>query len=165
MNLKAIANPSLKRSEEPRIIDATTSARRERFVVACLLDRPEEKPGPNVCTAIAYSPFWWDSPEAGQLASAIAKCWRAQRPVTEPVMAEYLSKQWWTWLGHPSFSHGNALSLEIAEVEAADLVRRYFGKRVAVLLGDAAHRVRVHPENARMIVSVLKTALGEFCDR
>lgn len=150
------------KSTDPRIIDATTSARRERFVVACLLDRPEEKPGPNVCTAIAYSPYWWDNPESAHLAEAIGKCWRAQRPVTEPIMAEYLTREWQQWLGHPSFSHGNALSLEIAEIEAMDLVRRYHGKRLAAALGKAWNDVKAHPERSREIGRQLKVTLEEF---
>lgn len=160
--LKSIANPALKRSDEPRLIDTTTSARRERFIVACILDRPEEHPGPNVCTAIAYAPFWWDSPEAAHLADAIGKCWRAMRPVTEPSVAEYLGKQWQQWLGHPSFSHGNALSLEIAELEAMDLVRRYEGKRITNVILEAGHKCRVHPERARTIARDLVVKLGEY---
>lgn len=146
---------------DPRIIDATTSARRERCVIASILDSPGSKPwGPNICTALAYAPNFWDDGVAGKVAAAIGQCVHCGRPVTLPSVSEYLSRVDRVWLTNPSFNE--ALPLDLAEIEAMDLVRRYHGKRLAAALGKAWSDVKAHPERSREIGRQLKVTLEEF---
>lgn len=144
---------------ETRVIDSNTAIMRERLVVASLLDAPDAKPGPSIATALAHAPMWWDDPPSGRLAEAIRKC--GGRAHTVPLVAEYLSKEDQKWLAHPMFNT-SAVSMELAEYEAVDLVIRYRGKRLARAIGDAYSDIKNHPEKAQQLARALINTLREF---
>lgn len=145
-----------------RIIDSNTAAIREKLVIASLLDSPDAKPGPNISTALAHAPTWWEDPVSGRLAEAIRVCGVLGRPHTSPLVAEHLIKADRQWLFHPSFNPANALPIEIAEVEALDLLVSYRGKRLAAAVNDAYDKITTHPEKARELARALINTLKEF---
>lgn len=143
-----------------RIIDSNTAVMRERLVVASLLDAPDAKPGPNIATALAHAPMWWEDAAAGNIAEAIRKC--GGRPHTIPLVAEYLQIVDHRWLFHSAFNNSNALSMELAEHEAFDLLARYRGKRLAAAVSDAYDKITNHPEKAQQLARALINTLKEF---
>jgi len=143
-----------------RTITPTTTAHRERCVVGSLLQYPGAPWGPNTSTAIAYASAFWDDPTAGRLAQALGKCVKAGRPTTGPTVAEYLSAEDQKWLAHPSYN--DTLPLDLVEVEARDLVKRYAGKRLVSMLRVAYEQAVLSPEKATAIALELRVKLEDF---
>ncbi len=143
-----------------RTITPTTTAHRERCVVGSLLQYPGAPWGPNTSTAIAYAGAFWDDHTAGRLAQALGKCVKAGRPTTGPTVAEYLGAEDQKWLAHPSYN--DTLPLDLVEVEARDLVKRYMGKRLVQLLQKAHQEAQDAPEKATTIALELRVKLEDF---
>lgn len=131
-------------------------SRREEWIVASLLNERGDW-GPNLCTAIAYAPRWWENPVAGRIAEAIAKC--ADNPTKGNVSLK-LGPEDAMWLLHPTFMNG--LPLDLAEYEALELVKLYHSKRLMDIVGKAYTEAREHPEWATLIARKLRVDLTEF---
>lgn len=150
--------------EPQRVIDADSSRRRERTLIASLLDLDNSvgdgKIGPNISSALAHCPEYWDDPEARIVGVAIRACLKSGRPITLCSVSEYLPKQYRLIINGKQFADG--ISMELAEYEAFDLLLRYRGKRLSQLLGKAWQQSREHPERAESIKRATIKQLEEF---
>jgi len=136
-----------------------TIAKKECVVVASVL-MDDGKPGPNICTALAYAPTYWESPEAGKLAEAIVKVvGRGFRPSATMVKA-MLEECYKPWIDHPTFKDG--LPLSCAESVAAELLPVYRRRRIAAAIADAYQAVIEHPESTVKVARALVVTLGDL---
>lgn len=143
-----------------RIIDTDSSRRRECTLIATLLDLGGGKIGPNVSSALAHCPQFWDDPLARIVGVAIKACVRVGRPITLCSVSEFLPRDSRHLLGAREFEDG--LPMSLAEIEAYDLLLRYRGKRLAAVLGMAWQQAREHPERADVIRRSTIKELEEF---
>lgn len=136
-------------TEQPRLIDIATSRQREVTIVAAILaDCGQSKLGPNISSALAYCPEYWEDAVARKLACAIKCCIKAGRPISDPSLAEYLAIPDREWLFNPSFNGQRSTTLAIAEHEAFDLLIRYRGKYMTRVVGRAYDQMMKKPELA-----------------
>ena len=135
-----------------------TISRTECVVVASVLTNGG-KPGPCVCTALA---FWelFESPEASKLAEAIFKVQTRGQVASLPMVKAHLKPEWRKWIDHPVFREG--LPLGLAEVEAKWILPHYHNKRLIALVGDIYSRMMNKPESARGLALDLKLKLEEI---
>lgn len=92
-----------------------------------MLAHPNDHWGAWLCTAVAYAPMFWESPEAIKVVEAIKRCVWLRRPINTYNVGVLMEREYRPWLRHPEFT--NALSMDIVELEAEDLVRHYHNKR------------------------------------
>lgn len=95
----------------------------EAIVVTTVLDNPVAKLPPNICTALAYAPDFWDSVEAREIARGINYAMRKGRPTHRAVVKTFMAEEYRKWLEHPMFVE-SWLPLGLAEVEARFIVGR-----------------------------------------
>ena len=129
----------------------------ECVLVASVFENPTIKPGPNMSTALAYAPDYWDSVEAGIVAGGIREATKRGRPTHRKVVEFILNPLYRGWLNHPMFKEG--LPLSCIEPEAMKLVRRYHCKRIVATIQKAAEALIDHPEKARQVGMDLKLKL------
>ena len=60
-------------------------AQSECVIVSSILTN-DTKPGPCLCTAIAYAPDYWSSPEAGKLAQATGRVFKRGFRASPPMV-------------------------------------------------------------------------------
>ena len=147
----------MTKTEPQRTITPSSTCLRERNLVASILSDPGGNIGPNIATALAYCPKHWESPESRAIGYAIKLCLKEGRKPTDVSVSEWLRKEDRDWLFNPCYRHG--LPLEIAEVEAKELVIRYHGKAVCELLGDAWQSCRNKPHDSKALVTKLLVEL------
>jgi len=135
----------------------------EQILVASVLTNGA-KPGPCLCTAIAYAPDYWESPEAGKLAQAIGRVFKRGFRASPPMVKAMCEPEYRAWLSHPTFGSHNALPLSCAEEEARVLIRHYQNQRILDTISDAYEQVIDHPEKALEVARGLHVALGEWCE-
>ena len=136
-----------------------TNIEREQILVASILDDPKAKWGPNVSTALAYAPDYWESVEAAKLAEGIVFCFvKNQNPWPSMVR----SKVGWDYVQcfqHPIFGPSNALPMSCAETVAGELLPGYRDKQIRKTIGDAWEKLQRTPERAREVAATLKHQL------
>lgn len=124
--------------------------------------QPAPKPGPNLCTAIAFAPTYWESPEASKVADGIGKCMRKGWRVTPKNVGRLLEKDYAPWLSHKSFSDRNALPFSVVEHEAYNLVRHYNDKRLIGVVATYYQKMIDKPEAARQLATDLGLNLSNW---
>ena len=130
-------------------LTATEARKWECILVSSCLDNPTARFGPNICTALAYAPEFWDSVEAGKLAEAINKIIRQGRPTHPMVVRGKLETQYVEWVNHNVFK--DALPLSCMEPEALRLVERYHNKRIVATIARAYEKLIDKPELAKEV--------------
>jgi len=136
-----------------------TISKKECVIVASVL-LDDGKPGPNVCTALAYAPTYWESPEAAKLAEAMLRCTRHGWRVTAENVRIMADKEYRPWIDHPTFKDG--LPLSCAESVAAELLPVYRRRRIAAAIADAYQAVIEHPESTVNVAKGLVVTLGDL---
>ena len=121
----------------------------ECVLVSTVLENPTAKLGPNICTALAYAPEYWDSVEAGVVATAINRAIRERRPTHPVVIKGMLVPEYVEWVDHPMFK--DALPLSCMEPEALWLVERYHRKRIVNTIATAYQQLIDKPELAKEV--------------
>jgi len=136
-----------------------TIAKKECVIVASVL-LDDGKPEMNVCTALAYAPTYWESPEAAKLAEAMLRCTRHGWKIGPETVRNMLNKEYRPWLDHPTFKDG--LPLSCAESVAAELLPVYRRRRIAAAIADAYQAVVEHPEATVKVAKGLVVTLGDL---
>ena len=139
-------------------LTATESRKLECVLVGSVLENPTAKLGPNICTALAYAPEYWDSVEAAKVAEGINKCIRDRRP-THPSLVKWgtLDREYRDWVDHPMFK--DTLPLSCMEPDAIRLVERYHCKRIVAAIAKAYEKLIDKPELAKEVGLDLKLKL------
>lgn len=132
----------------------------ECTLVASVFESPLAKLGPNMCTALAYAPDYWDSVEAGIVAGGVREAMKRRRPTHPKVVEQMLNPLYRAWVNHPMFSQG--LPLSCMEVDALRLVANYHDKRIVATIQKAAEVLIDHPEKAREVARELRAKLEEI---
>ena len=138
-------------------LTATEARKWECVLVSSCLDNPTAKLGPNICTALAYAPEFWDSVEARILASGINKAIREGRPTHPTIVRRNVLSAYRDWVDHPMFKDG--LPLSCMEPEALLLVERYHNKRIVATIAQAYEKLIDKPELAKEVGFDLKLKL------
>lgn len=139
-----------------------TTTKLEQVLCASVMDDHTAKLSPVICTALAYAPEMWESPEAAKVAEGINRAIRKGRPTHRTVVAQMMSPGWNVWLDHPMFNDG--LPLSCVEQQANDLLNHYHNKRIVAMLGKAYQQGLENPEKALTIALGLKMELeGVLC--
>ena len=125
----------------------------ECVLVSSVLDEPTARFGPNICTALAFGPEYWESPEAQQVVIGINKCVRVGKPPHRVPVGLFMELQYRPWLKHRIFNDG--LPLSCMEWEALTLIEHYHKKRIVDMLGKAYLSAFEKPEHARQVASDL----------
>jgi hypothetical protein len=136
-----------------------TNIEREQILVASILDDPKAKWGPNVSTALAYAPDYWESVEARDIAQRIVMC---HVKGVEPSPGAVKKINGWihvTWINHPTFSSSNSLPMSCAETVAGELLPGYRDKQIRKTIGDAWEKLQRTPEKAKEVAATLKHQL------
>jgi len=136
-----------------------TITKKECVIVASVL-LDDGKPGPNVCTALAYAPTYWESPEAAKLAEAIVKVVARRFRPSAPMVRAAVDPQYCGWIDHPMFRDG--LPLSCAESVAAELLPVYRRRRIAAAIADAYQAVVEQPESTVKVAKGLVVTLGDL---
>lgn len=139
--------------------ECSRSREREVSVVATVLANPTAKLPPNICTALAYAPEYWDSVEAREVAMGIKDAMEWNRPTHKRVVWGYMRAEYRDWLNHPDFNTDLPLPMDLAEYEATSLVQRYAQKRIVNYIANAYQEVLDRPEKARVVALDLKLKL------
>ena len=130
-------------------LTATESRKLECVLVGSVLENPTAKLGPNICTTLAYAPEYWDSVEAGVVATAINRALREGRPTHPSVVKRMLSPEYQGWTDHPMFK--DTLPLSCMEPDAFRLVERYHCKRIVAAIAKAYEKLIDKPELAKEV--------------
>lgn len=93
------------------------------------------------------------------LAQEIRECLDKQKVPSRSMVAARLPNDACTWVRHPIFGPDNALSLELADHEAASLLPIYRNKRIAGVIARAHGVIVDNPESAEMVAKTLVLAL------
>lgn len=112
-----------------------TISKLECVLCSSVLDAPTAQLGPNVCTALAYAPDYWESVEGAEVAIAINLAIKKGRPTHRAVVSQFMLCESAEWLNHPTFNDG--LPLSAMEPEALRLVEHYHKKRIVDMMGKA----------------------------
>lgn len=134
-----------------------TTTKLECCLCSSVLDAPTAKLSPVICTALAYAPEMWESPEAAKVAEGINRAIRKGRPTHRAVVDLLMDRDYREWLKHPVFNDG--LPLSCIEHQVKDLLVIYQAKRIVMALGKAYERASVAPDRARDIALALKMEL------
>lgn len=140
------------------IITKSESIRKEAYIVQELLANLHRTWGPNICTALACAPLYWENDVAARIAVAINKS--IDNP-TKAHVALNLGVEY-KWLNHPDFKGGwdCETAMFIADFEASTLLPRYRSKRLSEVLGRFYSEAFEHPERhaeiAKQVVGELK---------
>lgn len=147
---------------EDNYVRDDTIKRIEYLVCASFLwePQPAPKPGPNLCTAIAFAPTYWDSPEAAKVAEAIGGCIRRGWRTTPSNVERLLTPEFQAWVEHPVFGERAALPFSCAEVEAYKLLRHYNNKRLISVVASSYQKMIDKPEHAQVLAMDLRLGLG-----
>ena len=136
-----------------------TIIQEEQALVASVMESPGERLSHNICTALAYWPFY-DSVEASKVAEGVAKCLdKGWRP-TPRIVAITLEPQYKHWTNHKIFK--DALPLSCAESLALHLIPHYANKRLIGVVAQAYEQMLTKPESARAVARQLKVNLEEW---
>jgi hypothetical protein len=135
-----------------------TTITKECVLVASIFDNPTGKFGASLCTALAHWE-WWESVECKILAQAIVTCMDKQKIPSRSFVRPQLREDYRDWPFHPMFGATNALSLELADHEAASLLPIYRNKRIVGAINKAYSDTLEHPEKARAIAASLSQTL------
>ena len=136
-----------------------TIAKKECVVVASVI-MEDGKLGPNVCSALAYAPTYWESPEASKLAEVIIRVIRRGFKPSAPMIKAITDSEYRPWIDHPMFRDG--LPLSCAESVAAELLPMYRRRRIAAAIADAYQAVIEHPESTVKVAKGLVVTLGDL---
>jgi len=143
-----------------------TNIEREQILVASILDDPKAKWGPNVSTALAYAPDYWESVEAKPIAWAIVQFHVKGKIPDRLEIQAYLNKGAGGWfpevskfIEHPTFGPSNALPMSCAETVAGELLPGYRDKQIRKTIGEAWEKLQRTPSAAREVAATLKYQL------
>lgn len=136
------------------------ATRLECVLISSVLENPTAKFGPNICTALAYAPKFWDSVEAAKVAEGINVAMRNDRPTHPIVVRSYVEPDFQQWMDHPMFKDG--LPLSCVEPEAIRLVERYHNKRIVATIANAYEKLIDKPQLAKELGMDLKLKLEDY---
>lgn len=137
--------------------------RKEAYVVQELLANLHRKWGPNICSALAHAPIYWENDVAARIAVAITKC--IENPTKANVALKLMkSGVDHKWLHHPDFAGGwdSETAMSIAEWEAGTLLPRYRSKRLSEVLGRHYTEAFEHPERHAEIAARVVGEMKEW---
>ncbi len=135
-----------------------TTIEKECVLIASIFDNPTGRFGESLCTALAHWE-WWESVEAKLLAEAIRECLDDQKVPSRSFVRAKLPRDLGDWPFNPVFGPDNALSLELADHEAASLLPIYRNKRIAGVIARAHGVIVDNPESAERVAKTLVLAL------
>lgn len=145
-------------------ITATEARKLECVLVSSVLENPTARFGPNICTALAYAPEYWDSVEARIVAASINAVIRDGRPTHPTVVTKRVIRdsgaQYQHLVDHPMFK--DALPLSSMEPEALLLVDRYHNKRIVATIARAYEKLIDKPELAKEVGRELVVKLENY---
>lgn len=140
------------------IITKEDCSRKEAYLVQELLANLHRTWGPNICTALACAPLYWENDVAARIAVAINKS--IYNPTKANVMLR-LGVMDSRWLFHPDFKGGwdSDTAMFIADFEASTLLPRYRSKKLSEVLGRFYSEAFEHPERH---AAIAKQVVGEL---
>lgn len=133
-----------------------TVARMECIICAAVLTNEGTIP-PAVCSALAYAPDYWESPEGAKVAEGIGKVLRGGKVPSRPMVKAHIEPEYREWLDHPMFN--DPLPWSCLEGEAKDLIRLYRNKRLVSTVGKFYQKMTDKPQAAADLGIALKLEL------
>jgi hypothetical protein len=138
-------------------------ALRERVVLASALQEPGAELPPNVARALDF-PEAFTSPELGRIARAFRMARSNGEPCSLLTIGKHLDSEGIAHLMQLANESGSALPLDLAEIEAAQLVEVFRGCRIVATLGEGYQAAKADPSHAAAIGEHIRGALAKLDD-
>ena len=135
----------------------------ERVIVKTALQNIGRELPPKIAACLAAAPEGWGSPEAGAIAAAIWAARANGQPPTIVTVSKHLRKDFTAALNElDEKADKQGLPLDLAEIEAGDLLERIHSCRITATLGEAWQQAREHPEQTASIAQHVRETLAQL---
>lgn len=135
----------------------TTTAQKERAALAAIVDYAQTELPPNLAALIANAPESFTEPEHGEIAIAIKRTLDEKSAPDLVNIGKRLKNGEVALLSQLA---NEALPIELAELDAAPLMREVEARRTSNTLQEAAEELRRHPDKAKAIARSASAALA-----
>ena len=135
----------------------------ERVIVKTALQNIGRELPPKIAACLAAAPEGWGSPEAGAIAAAIWAARANGQPPTIVTVSKHLRKDFTAALNElDEKADKQGLPLDLAEIEAGDLLEKIHSCRITATLGEAWQEAREHPEQTASIAEHVRETLAQL---